>query len=148
MAGEVEAAAQAAGGDSVDGEDVDVYAAEEWEVGAFQDGRGGVLELGEGEGIRLVELGADEFHGPGQPLGGVGDEAVVVGAWHGDVHVVVPGDEACVAHGPEHGACGGVPAQAVFAAHFLELPEQFQGTQLQRSDVVFHDEQGTINNEQ
>ena len=60
-----------------------------------------------------------------------GIELFVVGPGHEDVDVVVPGDEALVAHGTDEGAAAHPVAEVVFLTDLLEILEDFQGFFLQ-----------------
>ena len=136
IAAEVVTALTLVGGHSVDGEHIDIDSLEELEVGALEDGGRGIFDLGEGVGIGGVGLGSDDLIGLWQPLAPVGNELLVVGSRHADVHVVVPGYEALVAHGSEHGACPEVIAQMMLAAEAVDGLEVADDLLLEDADVV------------
>lgn len=116
IACEVELARHCALGHSVDGEHVEINAAQILKVHALYERGVGILNLGKRQRIDAVILGADHLIGLRQPLCGMLNEAVVVRAWHGNVEVVVPRYEALVPHRPYHCACPDVVAQVVLAA--------------------------------
>ena len=67
---------------------------------------------------------------------GVLHEAVVVGPWHADVHVVVPRDETSVAYGSEHRAGPAVVAQTMLATHVVDLQQDLQDVLVQFVYIV------------
>ena len=80
----------------------------------------GIYHLAEATGIVGVSLYRQRLQVLRQPLAGMSHETVVVWSGHTDVHIVVPGDEALVAHGTQHGACPTVVSDAVLAAHTVD----------------------------
>ena len=100
---------------AVDGKHVDEDAALEGARRSFHDGGARVFYLGVVEGVvGVLEVGAQAVVGR-QPFVGVAQKLLVVGAWHRDVDVVVPGYEASVAHGSEQRASFEDIAEAVGA---------------------------------
>ena len=110
---------------ALDGENVHEHAETLHAVVALDEGRAGVADLGEGQGevrVGIVVLrdgmGIDAVEGL--------DEAVIVRARHHQVDVVVPGDEALVADGAEHGAAGEGIGNAFAGAEFVDAVQQFE----------------------
>ena len=65
-------------------------------------------------------------------------EAVDVGQRHGDVNVVVPGDKAAVAHGPEQGAAVEPVRDVVAPADGVNFAQYVQLFQLAAAQVALH----------
>ena len=59
---------------------------------------------------------------------------------HGDIHIIVPGDEALVAHSTDEGTVHQVIFQPVFSAFIPDIAKhtQLQLLQLFRPDLRFH----------
>lgn len=108
-------------GDAVDGHDVEVDAAEIVIMATFNERGTSILNLSEGHWIQRVVLATNEFQMFRQPLTPVCDETFVVWSRHSEVYVIVPRDEAFMAHSTEHGAVGHVVAQTVFATDAVEV---------------------------
>ena len=90
VAGEMQTAAQWAGGHAIQGEDIDIETAEVTQMGTLDEGGVGSLDLAEGQGVGGIILGADQFEGGGEPFG-MGDEPLIVFAWHGHIGIIVQG---------------------------------------------------------
>ena len=114
---------QLALGHAVDGEHIDIETAHIVDMHALYQRGGIVLYLAKGEGVVFVVLGTDGLQAFGQPLLGVLHEALVVGARHADVDVVVPGNETAMTDGAQHGAVADVATDIVFAAHTIDIQE-------------------------
>ena len=87
-------------------------------MGTLDEGGVGSLDLAEGQGVGGIILGADQFEGGGEPFG-MGDEPLIVFAWHGHIGIIVPGDETLVADGSEHRACPEVIRELVLSADLV-----------------------------
>ena len=88
--------------------------------GAFQ------TEFGEHEGVLGAGPGVVDLVVIRQDRGRLGEEALVVGASHEHVDVVVPGDEALVANRPDHGAAVDGVGDVEAAAGVVEVLEHLQ----------------------
>ena len=137
--------AASGGADAVIGEDVDEDALIEASLDGLLSIECGVAlhDLGEHGGVARGFPGHHELVGVGQGDAGPFDESIVLGAQHADVDIVVPRNEAVVAHSAE----GGSPveevrdallaAERIDGAQYLELGflERFQniGTVLHRT---------------
>jgi hypothetical protein len=64
------------------------------------------------------------------------DELIVVGAWHRDVKVVIPGDESVMAYGSYHRTSPDVIAQAMLPASSVDSLENGHNFQLKRTYIV------------
>ena len=85
-----------------------------------------VDELGEGVFVAGGGDGSDEAVFRRQDSGGETEQTVVVGARHGDIDVVVPGDDAVMANGTDGGAAYGIVGEVVCGAETVEELQGFE----------------------
>jgi hypothetical protein len=67
---------------------------------------------------------------------GMHHKAVVVGTGHADVHIVVPGDEALVTDGTQHGACPTVVLDVVLTADTVYRQKYLQNVLMEGFYIV------------
>lgn len=99
---------------------VNVGSAQIRQLHSFDNGGVGILYLGKRLRIVLVGFVAYYFQIGRQPFFLMLNELVVVGAGHGDVHIIVPWDESPVTHGTEKGSCENVVTQIVLTAGLVD----------------------------
>ena len=116
----------AGSGDAVDGEHVDINTCDIVAMGTLNQGGAAVDNFSEAARIGGRRLDAQCFERLWQPLVGMGHETVVVGTGHADVHVVVPGDEALMPHGAQHGARPAVVSDVVLSTDTVYRQKDLQ----------------------
>jgi hypothetical protein len=67
---------------------------------------------------------------------GMKHKSIVVGAGHADVHIVVPGDEALVTDGTQHGACPTVILDVVLTADTIYRQQNLQDVLMEGFYIV------------
>ena len=116
----------------IKGKDVDADAAERPFDVRFEKNGAAVVDFQGTQGERAGRVAGDDGQGSGVGFGKERDEAVVVGAEHDDIDVVVPRNEALVADGPEKGAAREEEGEGVALAKGNECLEdvEFEAFQL------------------
>ena len=109
----------------VHGEDIYVNAHDEGHVLKLPNGAASVGYLGKGSVVALIGQ-RDDVVALGAYGIAHGQETVVIGTWHIDVDVVVPGYEALVAHCPEHRAAASHVSYAVSLEEILGEEERLK----------------------
>ena len=121
---------------AVDGKDIDIDACQIVAMLALNQRGAAIDNLAKAAREGGTRLDAQRFKGLGQPLVSMGHEAVVVGARHADVHIVIPRNETLVPHGTQHGASPTIVADVVFAANTIYSKQDLQDVSVQRFYIV------------
>ena len=96
----------------------------------------GILDFTEGTWVVGIGLGTNGLEWLGQPLVGMRHQCVVILTGHGDIHIIIPGNKALVAHCTQHGACPEIIAQVVFLTYFIDGLKNLQDVELKGTDIV------------